>query len=76
MLGALRFLRVPTEGTKPTDLLGDKHPDGSARAIDDFRPDATAPVPESEREALRPALATPGIGEGQAGGVDASQRPH
>jgi len=31
------------------------HPDGSARAPYDFRPDATAEVPASEREGLRPA---------------------
>ena len=28
---------------------------GTARAPDAFRPDPTAPVPDSEREALRPA---------------------
>lgn len=56
-------------GTVPTDLMGDSHPDGSRRAIEDFRPDPTAPVPESERDALRPALAggsAPTLVAGQA----------
>lgn len=57
---ALRFglfdrLFAPSEGHAAPDLAGDKHPDGSARAPYDFRPDPTAPVPASEREALRPA---------------------
>ena len=39
----------------PTDLMGDTHPDGSERAVDAFRPDPTAPVPEAMRESLRPA---------------------
>lgn len=55
--GAWRLLRRPSEGTEPTDLMGDEHPDGSERAIDAFRPDPTAPVPASEREQFRPALA-------------------
>lgn len=55
--GAWRLLRRPSEGIVPTDLLGDEHPDGSERAIDAFRPDPTAPVPASEREQFRPALA-------------------
>lgn len=59
--GAWRLLRRPGEGTEPTDLLGDSHPDGSERAIDAFRPDPTAPVPASEREQFRPALATAGM---------------
>jgi hypothetical protein len=56
--GAWRLFRRPAEGTEPTDLLGDAHPDGSERAIPAFRPDPTAPVPASEREQFRPALAT------------------
>ncbi|MDG2535377.1 hypothetical protein P6144_17080 [Sphingomonas sp. HITSZ_GF] len=55
--GAWRLLRRPSEGTAPTDLMGDEHPNGSDRAIDAFRPDPTAPVPASEREQFRPALA-------------------
>jgi len=55
--GAWRLFRRPSEGTEPTDLLGDAHPDGSERALDAFRPDPTAPVPASEREQFRPALA-------------------
>lgn len=56
-------------GTVPTDLTGDSHPDGGQRAIDAFRPDPTAPVPDSERDALRPALAgaaAPTLVAGQA----------
>jgi len=60
--GAWRLLRRPAEGTAPTDLMGDTHPDGSERALDAFRPDPTAPVPASEREQFRPALATAGPG--------------
>lgn len=37
------------------DLAADAPPVGIERAPDHFRPDPTAPVPESEREALRPA---------------------
>jgi hypothetical protein len=59
--GAWCLLRRPSEGTEPVDLLGEEHPDGSERAIDAFRPDPTAPVPASEREQFRPALATPGM---------------
>lgn len=67
ILGALSiFRRRPGEGTVPTDLMGTEHPDGSERAIDDFRPDPTAPVPASEREALRPAIAKPTLVAGQA----------
>ena len=39
----------------PTDLMGDRHPGPNDRAADAFRPDPTAPVPENEREGLRPA---------------------
>lgn len=60
--GAWRLLRRPSEGIEPTDLMGDTHPDGSERALDAFRPDPTAPVPASEREQFRPALATAGPG--------------
>jgi hypothetical protein len=55
--GAWRLLRRPSEGVVPTDLMGSEHPDGSERAIPAFRPDPTAPVPASEREQFRPALA-------------------
>jgi hypothetical protein len=55
--GAWRLLRRPSEGTAPTDLMGEAHPDGSERALDAFRPDPTAEVPASEREQFRPALA-------------------
>jgi hypothetical protein len=37
------------------DLAADAAPVGSQRAPEAFRPDPTAPVPDSEREALRPA---------------------
>lgn len=60
--GAWQLLRRPSEGTEPTDLEGDTHPDGSERAIDAFRPDPAAPVPASEREQFRPALAQLGNG--------------
>lgn len=39
----------------PTDLMGDSQPGPDDRAIDAFRPDATAPVPDAMRESLRPA---------------------
>jgi hypothetical protein len=40
----------------PTDLLPDADPAApGARAIDAFRPDPTAPVPDSMRDSLRPA---------------------
>lgn len=56
-LAAWRVLaRRRGDGTVPTDLMGDAHPDGGTRAIEAFRPDPTAPVPASERDALRPAL--------------------
>ena len=64
-----RFRRAPSEGTEPVDLMGDAHPDGSERAIDAFRPDPTAPVPASERDQFRPALAgaaAPTLVKGQA----------
>lgn len=44
-------------GHAPTDLSGDRHPDGSARAEDHYRPDPTAPVPSEDRESLRPVTA-------------------
>lgn len=53
----------------PTDLMGDKHPGFEDRAVDAFRPDPTAPVPEGERDAFRPALAgaaAPTLVAGQA----------
>ncbi|WP_010544328.1 hypothetical protein [Sphingomonas elodea] len=63
-----------TTGTVPTDLMGDAHPDGSTRAIEDFRPDPSAPVPESERDALRPALAGGSAPTLVAGQADALRR--
>lgn len=56
LFGLVRFLRRPSEGTVPTDLMKGEHPDGSTRAIEEFRPDPTAPVLAAKREALRPAL--------------------
>lgn len=53
---ALRRRTAAGEGAIPTDLAGGTHPDGSQRAIEAFRPDPTAPVPDAERAALRPAL--------------------
>lgn len=53
----------------PTDLMGDTHPGPDQRATPDFRPDPTAPVPASERDAFRPALAgasAPTLVKGQA----------
>ncbi|MDX3901257.1 MAG: hypothetical protein QHC40_12235 [Sphingobium sp.] len=44
-------------GHAPTDLSGDRHPDGSARAEDHYRPDPTAPVSPEDRESLRPVTA-------------------
>ncbi|EZP74348.1 hypothetical protein BV96_00436 [Sphingomonas paucimobilis] len=41
-------------GHRPTDLSGDRHPDGSSRADEHFRPDPTATVSASDRESLRP----------------------
>ena len=45
----------PKDGHPAPDLEGDHHPGPHDRAVDHFRPDPTAPVPASEREALRPA---------------------
>lgn len=54
--GLLDRLFPHSEGHPAPDLAEDQpRPDGSARAPYDFRPDATAAVPPSEREALRPA---------------------
>jgi hypothetical protein len=53
----------------PTDLMGDTHPGFEDRAVDAFRPDPTAPIPEGERDAFRPALAgasAPTLVKGQA----------
>lgn len=44
-------------GHVPADLLGDSHPDGTARAEDHYRPDPTAPVLPEDRESLRPITA-------------------
>ena len=35
--------------------MGDQPPTANDRAIDAFRPDPTAPVPDEMRESLRPA---------------------
>ncbi|MDP5280214.1 hypothetical protein Q9Q95_14895 [Sphingomonas sp. DG1-23] len=56
-------------GHVPTDLMGDTHPGPEDRAPVDFRPDPTAPIPSSERDAFRPALAgaaAPTLVKGQA----------
>lgn len=54
--GLLDRLFPHKEGHPAPDLAeGKPRPDGSARAPYDFRPDPTAEVPASEREALRPA---------------------
>lgn len=39
----------------PTDLMADHDVNSGDRAIDAFRPDPTAPVPDGMRESLRPA---------------------
>lgn len=41
----------------PVDLMGETHPGPNERAPEAFRPDPTAPIPEGERDAFRPALA-------------------
>jgi hypothetical protein len=56
-----RFALPRSEGTVPTDLMGNEHPGPEDRAIDDFRPDPTAAVPASEREAMQPALVRPAL---------------
>ncbi len=70
VFGVLRNRRAAAEpGTVPTDLMGDSHPDGSQRAIEQFRPDPTASIPANEREAFAPALAggsAPTLVAGQA----------
>ena len=50
-------LRGPgdAEHEAPDLALDQPHPGPDDRAPDAFRPDPTAPVPESEREGLRPA---------------------
>ncbi|MBW4331668.1 hypothetical protein KY084_12390 [Stakelama sp. CBK3Z-3] len=61
-LALWRRARRPSEGHAAPDLETGSHPDGSKRAPDAFRPDADAAVPESEREALRPAtIPAPGL---------------
>lgn len=42
----------------PTDLMGANAPGSRDRAIDAFRPDATAPVPPEMRDSLRPATSS------------------
>jgi hypothetical protein len=39
----------------PVDLMGTDAPGSRDRAIDAFRPDPTAPVPDAMRDSLRPA---------------------
>jgi hypothetical protein len=47
---------APSTGHKAPDLAPDRpHPGPEHRAPEAFRPDPTAPVPASEREAFRPA---------------------
>lgn len=56
--GILKFgKRGGDAGHVPTDLMGDAHPGPEDRAIDAFRPDPTAAIPDNERDAFRPALA-------------------
>ena len=43
------------DGHPAPDLAADAPTPGTERPPEAFRPDPTAPVPESEREALRPA---------------------
>lgn len=43
------------EHPAPDLALDQPHPGPDARAPEAFRPDPTAPVPDSERDALRPA---------------------
>jgi hypothetical protein len=56
---ARRFVVAPSpsgaEHAAPDLALDRPRPGPDDRAPDAFRPDPTAPVPESEREALRPA---------------------
>jgi hypothetical protein len=66
-----RYVRTRPSGAEhvPTDLMGDEHPGFEDRAIDAFRPDATAPIPANERDQFRPALAgasAPTLVKGQA----------
>lgn len=52
--------RGPGNAEHPVpDLAADAPTPGTERAPDAFRPDPTAPVPDSEREALRPATGAP-----------------
>lgn len=50
-----RSAGTEASGHAPTDLSGARHPDGSARADDHYRPDIHASVAEEDRESLRPA---------------------
>ena len=50
-----RSSRRVRDGHAAPDLEGDTHRAATDRAPDAFRPDPTAPVPASERDALRPA---------------------
>jgi hypothetical protein len=65
---ALRFglfdrLFPESEGHAAPDLALDQpHPEPGSRVPGAFRPDPTAAVPPSEREALRPATVADGIG--------------
>lgn len=57
--GAAADRSAETAEHVPTDLMGDRSPTENERAIDAFRPDPTAPVPEAMRDSLRPATGTP-----------------
>jgi hypothetical protein len=54
--GRRLFARGEPGHAAPDLALDRPHPGPDDRAPDAFRPDPTAPVPASEREALRPAL--------------------
>jgi hypothetical protein len=52
----------PAEHAAPDLALGKPRPGAADRAPDAFRPDPTAPVPDSMRDSLRPATGpTPGF---------------
>lgn len=58
IFGLTRLLRRAPDGAEhvPTDLLGEDRPSPEDRAPVAFRPDPTASIPASERDAFRPAL--------------------
>jgi hypothetical protein len=62
-LGLFDRLFPDSEGHLAPDLgLDQPHPEPGSRVPDAFRPDPTAPVPTSERDALRPATMSNVIG--------------